>query len=224
MLFFNKKLLCVLGLLSLANVSQATPVVLTGDHFSVTYDDALVGLYRDGALSGSQDTVYFQPTQFAAVSGGSPTTTPAALQLRFSIDPGYAFTGLTVTSRGDYFGVGSGTVDAAASVGAVNPDTLASTLLNLALGAPLTQAAISAPWEASGNLSALGLGTPQTLDVTLDTTLFANAAVGSIAFIQNTYAGFRVGTQVVPEPAGWSLLLGGLMAATFIRGKRRRRG
>lgn len=217
-----RKFLMGLSLLAAANASLAAPILLDGDHFTVAYDSSLTGLYKDGLLSGSLDTVYFQPNTFIALSGGSPASTQALLQLTFTIDPGYTFTGLSFTERGDYFLFGGGAVDVAASVQAVNAATLESEILNLAPGAPLSATGGSTPWELTGSLSSLGPGLPQTLLVTLDNTLYASASTGSLGFIQKTYAGFRVMTRpaAVPEPASWTLLLAGMLAALLI-GKRR---
>ncbi|MHB1214980.1 MAG: PEP-CTERM sorting domain-containing protein [Thiobacillus sp.] len=225
MLSFHKAFL-TLGLLACVPVAQASPITLNADHFSVTYDDVQAGLYKQGSLSGSLDTVYFQPNTFAALSGGNAVSTPALLQLTFSINPGYAFTGFNFTERGDYFLFGGGAVNVAASVQAVNAATSASTILDLAPGLPLTQTGRSTSWELTGTLSTLGLGSPQTLVVNLDNSLFASASTSGLGFIQKTYAGFQVMTEPVvsvPEPASWALLLAGVMAAVLVGGRRRER-
>jgi len=221
-MFSFSKAFLALGLLSVANLAQAAIIELNADHFSVSYDDAQAGPYKQGLLSGSLDTVYFQPNTFSALSGGSQASTQASLQLTFTLDPGYTFAGFTFTERGDYFLFGQGAVNAVAGVQAVNADTLASVLLNLAAGTALDQTGASAPWELSGNLTLPGLGAPHTLLVTLDNTLFADAPVGSLGFIQKTYVGFRVLTEpaAVPEPSALALLLAGMMAALLV-GRRR---
>lgn len=223
MLSFRKTFL-ILGLLSFAHGVQATPIVVDADHFSITYDDTQVGLYKSGFLSGSLDTVYFQPNTFVALSGGSQVSTQASLQLTLTIDSGYTFAGLSFTERGDYFRLGGGAVNVASSVQLFNPDTSASAVLNLAPGSPLDQTMRSTPWELTGSFSPLGPDTPQTLQITLDNTLFASARTGGLGFIQKTYAGFRVVTEpaaVIPEPSSWTLLLAGMMAALLV-GRRMR--
>jgi hypothetical protein len=219
-----RKLVLGLSLLAVAHASLAAPITLDADRFTVTYDAAQTGLYGQGFLSGSLDTVYFQPSTFAAFSGGNPASTPASLQLTFTIDPGYAFAGFAFAERGDYFLFGQGAVDVAASVAVVNADTDASALLSLAPGTPLAQTGASTPWELTGNLTPQGLDLPQTLLVTLDNELFASAAAGSLGFIQKTYVGFRILTvaqpAAVPEPSSWLLLLAGMMAALLV-GRRR---
>jgi hypothetical protein len=219
MLSFRQAFL-TLGLLAFANVAQATPIVEHSDpyHFSFTYDDAQTGLYKQGYLSGSLDTVYFQPTAFSAFSGGTAAGKQSSLQLEFNIDPGYVFTGLEFTGRGSYFLSGGGSVNVTFSVQATNQAAGGDlVLLDLAPGSPLAQTG-SHFWEISGPLSLLSLGTPQTIRIDLDTELLSTP-VNGLGFIRNTYAGFRVTTAAapaaVPEPASWALILIGLMAATF---------
>lgn len=221
MLIF-RQLFLGLSLFTLAGTSLAAPITLNGDHFTVTYDSVQAGLYNQGFLAGSLDTVYFQPNTFSALSGGSPASTQASLELTVSIDSGYSFAGLNFTERGDYFMIGNVAVNVAAGIEAVNADTSASALLSLAPGSPLAQTGASTPWQLTGSLSPLALGAPQTLVVTLDNTLFASASAGSLGFIQKTYAGFQIVTQPVsvPEPSGLALLLVGGMAAVLV-GRRR---
>lgn len=222
MLSLRKALLSV-GLLSCVTLAQAVPITLNADHFSITYDDATVGLYKQGLLSGSLDTVYFRPNTFSSLSGGAAVSTLASLQLTLAVDPGYAFTGLTYTERGDYFRFGGSAVDVAASLRAVNAATAASAILNLAPGMPLAQSGSSTPWELAGDLSLQTLGAPQTVLITLDNGLFASASNGGLGFIQKTYVGFRVATEAiaVPEPTSLALLLAGAIAASLV-GRRRR--
>lgn len=212
-----RQIVTSLGLLAIAGGVQAAPIILNGDHFTVSYDDAQAGIYGQGSLSGSLNTLYFQPTTLAALSGGSPASTQAPLQLTFNINPGYAFAGFTFTERGDYFLFGAGAVSVAASVEAMNAANSASTTLNLASGSSFTQTGAATPWQLTGSLSAQGLGLPQTLLVTLDNSLLADAASGNLAFIQKTYAGFNVTTvaapAAVPEPSSWVLLFAGMLAA-----------
>lgn len=218
-----RNLFLSLGLLAVAGVAQAAPMALNGDHFSVSYDDTQVGLFSTGLMSGSLDTVYFQPTTFNAFSGGAPASNASSLQLMLNIAPGYVFTGLTFTGRGDYFLSGGGAVDVTSSVKVTNQATSAFSVINMAPGSPLSLGG-GQFWEIGGAMSLLSLGVPQTLLVTLDTDLLS-APVDGIGFIQNTYAGFRIETAAVPanipEPASWALVMIGFVAATFV-GMRRR--
>lgn len=209
------------GLVLASGFAQAGIITLAGDHFTVSYDEALVDpLYTTALLSGSQDTVYFLPTEFAAVTGGGATSTTAALQFTLTIHPGYSFAGIQFAESGDYFLSDGGFVGASASLQATSLDTLATVLLGLASPA-FGVVGGSTPWALSGLLGAGGLGAPQTLTVDFENTLHAEPSSG-IAFIQKTYVGFRVLTEpnAVPEPSGLALLLGGGLAAWAVRRRR----
>jgi hypothetical protein len=217
----SRRILVGACLLGMAGLAQAAVISITGDHFTFSYDEALVDpLYKNALLSGSQDTVYFLPTAFAAVTGDAPTSTSAALQFTLTIDPGYSFAGIQFAENGDYFLSEGGFVGAAASLHATNPDTLASALLDLASPA-LGGVGDFTSWALSGLLGAGGLGAPQTLTVDFENTLHSEPS-GGLGFIQKTYAGFRVLTEpnAVPEPSGLALLVGGGLAAWAVRRRR----
>lgn len=203
-----------LGLLSVAGLAQATPIVLDGDHFSISYDDAQVGVYRQGQLSGSLDTVYFLPTDFAIATASPFASTQAGLQFTLTIDPGYVFDGLAFAQNGNYFLTNAGLVRASASLQARDLDTSAATTLALGSADTLTAAGLSTGWAVEGLLDGNGLGGARTLQVSLDSTL-ASEPVQGLGFIQSTYVGFRVQTRAhaVPEPSGLALMLVGGLAA-----------
>jgi hypothetical protein len=221
----TRKIWMGLGLLAFAHASSAALITLNANGFSVSYDDAQEAQYGQGFLSGSLDTIYFQPSTFSALSGGSPASTSAPLQLTFTLDPGYAFAGFHFTERGDYFLLGGGAVGVDASLQAVNADTAASVVLGLAPGGPLDLTGGSAPWAATGSIAS-GLGVLQTLQITLDNELLASAPAGDLSFIQKTYVGFQLLTRAepvsVPEPSSWALLIAGMLAA-LLAGRRQLR-
>lgn len=219
-----RKAFLAFGLLSCVSLAQAALITLNADHFSVSYDDAQAGLYKQGNLSGSLDTIYFLPNTFAASSGGQQVSTQASLELTFAITtPGYAFTGFTYTERGDYFLFGGGAATVTASALAPNATTSGSDILLSLASGPLDETGSSTPWELTGSLSSLDLASPQTLVVTLGNTLLASSTPGGLGFIQKTYAGFRVVAEpaAVPEPSSLALLLAGVMAAALLAGRRR---
>lgn len=220
-----RKAFLTLGLLSVASVAQAAPIVLQADHFSVSYDDTQLGLYGAGAVSG--DTVFFLPTSFTAFSGvaGRAVSTRALFELTFIADPGYAFSGLSFTERGDYLLFGGGGVNVVAGVEAVNASTGASASAILTPGAPLNVPGLPTHnWQLEWGLALQSLGSPQSLQVTLDNELFASTPTAGMGFIEKKFAGFELTVEpvaAVPEPAGWTLLLAGMMAA-LLAGCRRR--
>lgn len=218
----QRKILLALGLLAAVNLAEATPIVLEGDHFSVRYDDAQVGVYREGRLSGSLDSLYFLPTNFAVAAADVLASTQAGLQFTLSIDPGYAFDGLVFAQNGNYFLSDAGRVRASASLQARDPDTLAATTLVLGPPDTLTQAGVTTNWALAGLLGANGLDSARVLQVSLDNTLTSEPILG-LGFIQSTYVGLHVRTRAhaVPEPSGLALMLVGGLTAAFV-GRRAR--
>jgi hypothetical protein len=225
-----RKALLALSLLVVGTTAFAAPIMLDGNHFTVAYDDASAGIYGAGAMSGPGDTVFFVPSAFTAFSGvaGGAASTHATLQLSFIADPGYVFTGLAFTERGDYLLFGGGSVNVGASIEAENTATAASTVFNLSPAVPLVL--LGAPthnWDLTGDFSLLGLGALQTLQITLDNSLFASTPTAGAGFIEKKFVGFRLLTEAalppgaVPEPASWALLLIGMMAALLVGGRRR---
>lgn len=211
------------GLMMAAGLAQAGMISITGDHFTFRYDEAQISpLYKQALLSGSQDTVYFLPTAFTAVTGGAPATSQAGLQFTLSIDPGYVFAGLAFAENGNYFLSNGGFVGASASLQAVNLVTSATGGLALDSGKALDHAGATTSWELAGLLGPQGLGAVQDLQISLDNAL-TSAPTQGIGLIRKTYVGFRVHTreQAVPEPSGLALMLGGMFAAMLAARRRR---
>ncbi|MHB1351793.1 MAG: hypothetical protein ACYC5S_03520 [Thiobacillus sp.] len=220
-----QNVLFALGLFSVAGLAQATPIVLDGDHFSLAYDDAQVGVYRQGQLSGSLDTLYFLPTNFSVVTVSPFADTQAGLQFTLSIDPGYVFDGLAFTQDGNYFLSNAGQVGASASLQARDLGTSVTTTLALDSADALSAGGLTTGWALQGLLGAKGLDGARTLQISLDNSLTSEPVQG-LGFIQSTYVGFRVQTRAhaVPEPSGLALtLVGGLAAVAAGRGLSGRR-
>lgn len=206
-----------LGLLASASLAQAAPITLYGNGFSLSYDDAQTGLYGAGALSGSQDTFYFQPTAFSAFSAGGTVNVNAGLQFTITAASGYSIVGVQFSEWGNYFLSGGGEVSVAASLAVLDLDTLGG--LGVGFAMPFNQVGGTTVWSEAGQLS--GLTPAQALAVTYDNSLGASPANG-IGFIQKNYVGFHILTEAnpVPEPAGLALLAIGAAAAWA--GRRRR--
>ncbi|WP_324778876.1 PEP-CTERM sorting domain-containing protein [Thiobacillus sedimenti] len=211
-----------ISLLAAASAAQAAIITLNGDHFTVTYDEALVSpLFGSGALSGSLDTLYFQPTAFNAFGAGASAATKASLQFTVAVDSGYAFAGLAFSEWGNYFLSDGGSASAAAVVQATNSATSDSGTLNLTPGSPLDVAGGTANWALSGLISPTGLGSPQSLLVSLGDQVGVDPSAGGLGYIEKNYVGFRIMTQAqsVPEPSTGALLFGGVLAA-LLAGRR----
>lgn len=222
MMQFNSILLG-LGLLASAGMAQAAPITLHGDRFSVTYDDTQTGLFGAGALSGSSDTFYFQPTAFSTFSAGGTSQASSSLQFTIAVHAGYSLAGLGLSERGGYFLSGAGAVAASASAQLLDLGTLAASSLALAPGVPLNQAGSTVNWSMSGLLAPTA-GAGDSFQVTFDSQL-ASSPVNGIGFIQANYTGFRVITQpaVVPEPSSLALLMAGSVAIFGLAARRNRR-
>lgn len=229
MLSFRKAVL-ILGLLSIASVARATPIVLGASHFSVAYDDAQTGLYGAASMSGSGDTVFFTPTEFKTSASNGATSLSSPFTMTLSIDPGYTFSGLSYSEGGDYFLLGGASVSIAAGVDVVNAATSAMASLMLSPSSPLDSVTSFAnlqttDWSVAGDLSLSGLGYPTSLQITLNNELLASSAAGGLGFIEKKFAGLQVHTQqirvshAVPEPSTWILLFAGWMAAWSIKRK-----
>lgn len=203
-----------LGALFVTGLAHATPIVLDGDHFSITYDEAQVGVYRQGLVSGSLDTVYFLPTNFALATASPSANMQAELQFTLTIDPGYVFEGLAFAQNGNYFLSNGGLVAASASLQARDLDTGAAATLALDSADALTAVGLTTGWAFGGALGGSALDGARTLQISLDNTLTGEPVQG-IGFIQSTYVGFRVQTRAhaVPEPSGLALMLVGGLAA-----------
>lgn len=213
-------ILMSLGLLAAAGLAQAAPITLHGNGFSVSYDTAQTGLFGTGALSGSLDTFFFQPTTFTALSNGPEVKTSSALEFTLTVDAGYRLNGIVLTERGNYTLSTGGLVGVSAAMQLTGDDPLGAFLM-LEPAAPLSQTGGTVTWQMSGLLAA-PVGTSQVFTIRLDDTLIADPTTG-IGFIRKNYAGFGILAEPVsvPEPSALALLLAGGGAALWV-GRRRR--
>lgn len=218
----------LLAILAIGNAPLglgAAPITLHGSHFSVTYDDSLLGLFGSPNLLGG-DTLAFTPTNFKASSTGALVTQSASLPLTIVANTGYALTGLSLYETGDYFRIGGAVVNMNASLTATNLLTSLSTSVGLTPTTPLTATTSlssfqTTNWEAIGSLSLVGIGSPVEASVELSNTLSASATSG-MGFIEKKFAGLRIVTRPVPvpEPGSLVLLLAGLLAGLCIQARK----
>lgn len=221
----GRYVLALIGVMS-ASVCSAAMITLNGNHFSVTYDDSLVGLYGNPSLLGG-DTIVFTPTNFKVSSTGAQVTQSAGLSLSLMAHSGYVLTDLSIQEGGDYYRMGGGLVNVGGSLSATNLSNNSAAMLALVPSAPLSAVTSllsfrTTNWDMIGNLSLLGLGGVANLGVDLNNTLTASAT-GGIGFIEKKFVGLRIAAQqgtppaAVPEPGSLMLLAAGLLAAWGLR-------
>lgn len=227
--FFGRILAAAL-ILGTSPTLLAAPITLSGDHFSVTYDDASTGFYGVGAVA-LPNTVFFTPTGFDASTGvaGGSDIAAASLALRLTLDAGYALTGVTLTERGDYLLLGSGTVAVDADL-SISEVAQPGNALSLALSPAGSLNLIGSPthnWMLSGALTTTSLGAASSFDIVLDNTLRAANTARGLSFIEKKFTGLqfqvaRTGNPAtVPEPGALMLILAGWLAWMGLARKRR---
>lgn len=221
----SRYVLALVGVMS-ASVCSAAMITLNGTHFSVSYDDSLLGLYGNPSLLGG-DTIVFTPTNFKTSSTGAQTTQSANLSMSFTAHSGYILTDMSLQEGGDYYRIGGGLVNVGASLAVTNLSNNSAITLALTPSAPLNAVTSlssfrTSNWDMVGNLSLLGLGGVSNLGVGLNNTLTASAT-GGIGFVEKKFVGLRVAAQrgvppaAVPEPGSLALLAAGLLAAWGMR-------
>lgn len=191
----------------------AATVSLTGNGFSVSYDDTLNSLFGTPTLIGN--LLSFSPAGFSVGSGGSrPGMLDAVFDLQVVAADGYRLDSVNLFQGGSYTISGADASFGVASV--MNIAALDNGGLITLGGAGSFSGSPSlstGSWRAAGDgFTAAGLSN-SLLDITLDSTLFANAAGSSFvkASLDTTQLSFGV-AQVppVPEPEAYLMLLTGL--------------
>ncbi|WP_407277714.1 PEP-CTERM sorting domain-containing protein [Aromatoleum evansii] len=202
----------IAGAVVSASAGAAT-VSLVGNGFSVSYDDTLNSLFGTPTLIGN--LLSFSPSGFSVGSGGGrPALLDAVLDFQVVAADGYRLDSVSLFEGGSYTIAGSDASFGIASVLNVAAlDNGGLTTLGGAgsfAGSPFLSAG---SWRSSGDgFTAAGLSS-SLLDITLDSTLFANAAGSSFVKASLDTAQITFGVaQVpsVPEPEAYLMLLTGL--------------
>jgi hypothetical protein len=224
----------------LGGSALAVPVTLVGPNVSFTYDDALLGLFGTPTLAG--DSLVFTPTDFFVESSNGVdglVVTNETLNIRIAANPGYQFSSVSLTERGDYYLIGS---DAEVAVGGqirvidLDDPLNNEVTSNIAASAPLDVHTTlggftTTNWTATASVVVPGAaagwggadGNVDSINLTIENLLLARTtAAGSSAFIEKKFSGSSMIVSAIPEAETWAMLLAGLGLVGFM--VRRRAG
>jgi len=214
----------LLGALALCagSVAQAAIVHLEGTTVDFYYDDAQPGMAAYGELSVIGDSSFANPTSFFAESlNGTGDSFSALGTVQVVLKSGYRFDSVQVAQRGDYLLNGAG---ASVSVSgdltiedSSNPATVLTTTMTSSSDFSINDNALHA-WSSSGAFDVSSWTTVASVDLSLDTMLFANTgAAGERAYIEKKFTGgglVTIMTTPIPVPAAVWLFGSGLIALT----------
>jgi hypothetical protein len=202
---------------TLSGAIFAAPVTLVGNTIDFTFDDAMLGLFGQANVSGN--TLYFTPIGFQAKSlnGAGYALTNDTINVKVAAHPGWSFSNIDLTEKGDYLLLGSGsTADVAGQMRVFDlahplTDVTASILpthpLNL-MSAPTHN------WIAGATTDLSAWGKTQAVNVTVENLLLAStSAMSSLAFVEKKFVGLTpVMTAIspVPEADTYAMMLAGL--------------
>lgn len=217
-----KTIAAVAGVLALAGAAQAQIPWANpngvGPFFTWANGQNATGLFGSPTLVG--DTFIFFPANFAAVSeNGVPDTKTDTMKVDIYVQAGYKFDGIRISEYGDYSILGTGQVDAAASLTLVDIDNPGRNTADTMAFAPVFPQAsgVNQSWsgDVGRDLSLIEFGVPfLKLHLELRNDLIAISAPGSSAVIRKTLVGVPVAIQILPEPGALALLaFGGLVAS-----------
>jgi hypothetical protein len=211
--------------------AQAAQVTLPGDHFDVTYDDSLKGLFGTPQLIG--DVLYWFPSGSpgfsAQVSGADGlAVTNSTFALLVTAKPTWQLTGAGLSEGGDYyfFGSGSAGVSASGQLRMTSVDPAAATVSGsiTAVGSFSPNSLLdfsTKDWSASASVSLAGPS--NRANVSIENILAAWAAGGAFlqsAFIEKKEVSLSIGVSLVPEVQPVAMFLAGLGVVGWLARRR----
>lgn len=188
---------------------------LTGNHFTITYEDAVVGLYGKPSLVNSSlvfGNIGGSPG-FSAQTASGIKFTNATFAFTIAADQGYALSGFNLFEAGDYAVLGND--NSVLVSGQLRVKPTGSSPITSAI---TTSAALSAKtsflsfattnWEANASVNPSTALTSAT--VSIENILGASVPTSGYAFVEkkNVELGFILTS--VPEPESYAMLLAGL--------------
>lgn len=220
------------GLSLVASGASAAIQTLNAGSFSVSYDDALVGLFGTPTLVG--DSLRWFPSGspgFSAQTAAGIDLTNASFALQISANPGYLLDSFGLAGAGSYFHFGdAGVVSGVAIEGQLRVTPLpGSTLIaELELDAPTTANAFLDFGLQNWSLAAAQLAVPggtTSVNLSFDSLLGSYVFGGAgYAFAELKEMTLSIATTAVPEPETYALMLAGLGAICFMGIRRRTYG
>lgn len=220
------------GLSLAASGASAAIQTLNAGSFSVSYDDALVGLFGTPTLVG--DSLQWFPSGspgFSAQTGSGIDLTNASFALLITANPGYTLNSFGLQSAGTYFHFG----DAGVSSGVAIEGQLRVTPLPGSTSTADLELAAATPanafldfdlqnWNLAASPVAVPVGTSSAA-VSFDTLLAGYVFGGAgYAFAEVKEVSLSISTSPVPEPETYALMLAGLGAICFMGVRRRTYG
>lgn len=216
-------------LLAAAGLASAAPVSVSGDHFTLIYDDAALSLLGTPTVVGS--TIFFTPNAFSAESlnGAGLDEVQSSFGFELVAHAGFSFRRFDLGAQGDYRARGTGSyVEVAGGLSATDGSATAQRALDVT-GLGQYDGGLH---DWTGSTSLVGSATDwiasaSSILFTIDSSLraYTSPAEGSgSAFVQQKFEGMslalEVGSQAVPLPG--TLSLAAVALALMTAGTRRR--
>jgi hypothetical protein len=212
---------------------QAAQVTVTGDRFTIVYDNAASSLL--GAPSIVGNFITFSPTDFFAeqVNAGIDFSR-ATFNFKLNLLPNSQLDAVRFVNSGDYWSMGSGSnVNAAGQLRVfdmANPllnNSISQLASNTSLGQRDTAGTVNWSNSALIDLRAPQWNTSTSLSITIENLLMGyNTSAGLLSFIEQKFTAIELdvvagtGVPPVPEPAHWASIIVGLLVVSRVVQKR----
>lgn len=213
---------------AISGAAYSASVTLAGTNVDFKFDDTLLGLFGPASVSGN--SLYFTPVDFDAKSsnGAGYAFTNDTMNIKMTVHPGWSFSSIGLTERGDYLLLGSGTT--AEVAGQIRVFDIASPLIELTdsieATSPLNLPGVPTHnWTANAAVDLSAWNSAQTVNVTVENLLLASSSgASSVAFVEKKFLGLTpIFTAVtpVPEAETYAMMLAGLGLVGWAARRRR---